>query len=68
MGHGEVKEEGDTIQGETKIGPLTILSASLRNGLHASLAKKGNKKLQKDSVARGGRAPPKMFANHKVIW
>jgi hypothetical protein len=39
MGDGEIKEEGDFIQGETKIRPLAILGASLRDRLQAGLAK-----------------------------
>ena len=67
MGDGEIKEEGDAIQREAKIRPFTIFSASLRDRLQASLAKKGNKKLQEDGVARGDRAAPERPADHEVI-
>jgi len=45
MGDGEVKEEGDPIQGKTKIGALTIVGPGLRNRVQASVAKERNKKL-----------------------
>jgi hypothetical protein len=46
MGDGEIKKKGDSIQGEAKIGSLTIFSASLRDRKQASPAKKRHKKLQ----------------------
>ena len=46
MGDREIQEEGGPIQGEAKIGSLTILSAGLRNGLQASLTKEGDEQLQ----------------------
>jgi hypothetical protein len=39
MGDGDVKEEGDPIQQQTKIRPLTILGTKLGDRLQASLAK-----------------------------
>jgi hypothetical protein len=68
MSDGDVEEEGDPIQGEAKIRPLTILGASLGYGLQAGPAKERNKKLQDDGVARGDRAAPKILADHKMIW
>jgi hypothetical protein len=67
MGDGNVKEEGDPIQGETKIWALTIFGAGLRNRVQASVAKKRNKKLQEDGVARGDRPAHEMPANHKMV-
>jgi hypothetical protein len=67
MGDRDVEEEKGATQVETKIWPLTILSASLRDRLHAGIAKKGDKKLQDGSVPRGGRTAPKRDADHEVI-
>jgi hypothetical protein len=67
MGDGDVQKEGDPIQRETKIGPLAIFSAGLRDRLQSSLAKKWNKELQEGGVARGDRPAPKILAHHKMI-
>ena len=62
------QDEGDPVQGETKVGTLTILSAGLRNRLQASPAKELDKKLQEDGVTRGDRSALEILADHKVIW
>ena len=67
MGDGDVKEKRGATQVETEIWSFTILSASFGDGLHASIAKKGDKKLQEGSVPRGRRAAPKRHADHEVI-
>ena len=45
MGDRKIEKEGDPIQREAKIGPLTILSAKLRDRLQAGPTEERNKKL-----------------------
>ena len=67
MGDREIKEEEDTIQSEAKIRPLTVLSASLRNGLQASLTEESDKKMQENCMTRGNRSSLETLARHEMI-
>ena len=67
MGDRNVKEKGNPVQGETKIRSLTILGASLRNGLHTSLTKERDEELEEDGMARGDRTALQILADHEMI-